>query len=75
VSFQRACKVRVALDLFTQIGLDIHQSDQTIFDLEMDLGSLFNGFVEYAFCFDDEGFATIECTKQISKTISILWVV
>lgn len=59
VSFQRASKFCVALNLLTQIGLDIHQSDQTIFDLEMDLGSLFNGFVEYAFCFDGKDLATV----------------
>jgi hypothetical protein len=67
VSLQRTSEIRIALNLLTQIGLHIHQSDQTIFDLEMDLGSLFNGFVEYTFCFDGEDFATIEHQIKLAR--------
>lgn len=60
VSIQRTGKVRITLKLLTQICLHIYQSNQTVFDLEMYLGSLFNGFMEYAFCFDGEDLATVD---------------
>lgn len=73
MSLQRTSKICIILNLLAQIGLYIHQADQTIFDLEMDLGSLFDGFMEYAFCFDGENFATVYSNILVRHLLLKLW--
>ena len=45
-------------DLFAKISLLLDESDQAIFDLQKDVGALFNLLLESALGFDGKGFAT-----------------
>ncbi len=54
----RAFQIHVG-DLLAQIGLRVHQSDQTVLDLDADLGTGLNGLEQRSDGLDAEGRATV----------------
>lgn len=48
------------MDLFAEIGLRVHETDETVFDLKVYVGAFFDFFAEGADGFDSQVLASVD---------------
>lgn len=63
LSLKGAFQVGIGLDFVAEVSIGFDQFNQTVFDLEVDLGPFFDRFVEDSFGLDGERLATVNKTQ------------